>query len=85
MEKNSSLKLEPESSTIQDQIYIRKVNLFNNWEKKIVRLTPTHLSIEGRKKRDFELKNYEIRKSRGKDAFSWVLKPIINDGKSLHC
>lgn len=31
MEKDMGLKLEPESLTIQDQIYIRKVNLFNNW------------------------------------------------------
>ena len=31
--------------SIKDQIYIKKNNLFQTWEKKIAKLTPTHLHL----------------------------------------
>lgn len=42
------MKIEQESMTIQDQIYIKKANLFNKWEKKLAKLTTTHLHLTGR-------------------------------------
>lgn len=79
-------KFEPESLTIQDQIYIKKTTpLFSKWEKKIGKLTPTHLNIVGKKNKEFELKYYEIRKSKSKEMFTLVLQPVIKAGKVLHC
>lgn len=61
------MKIDQESMSIQDQIYIKKTNIFQQWEKKLAKLTPTHLHLTtGNKSRDYELKNYEIRKSKGK-------------------
>ena len=84
-EKNPESKHEKESITMQDQIFVRK-NFFNKWEKRIVKLTPTHFNIIGNKKnKEFPLKNYGLRRSKNKENYSFVLQPVNLNGKVVHC
>ena len=53
------MKLDPESFNLQDQVYVKKTAIFNKWEKKNVKLTPSHFVIlSSNKNKEFDLRDY---------------------------
>ena len=54
LENSPNKPMEPESINIQDQIYLKSSTpLFNKWEKKIVKLNPTHFTIVSKKNKEY--------------------------------
>lgn len=88
LEKNPGFKFPQESVTIQDQIYMKGVNFFSKWEKKIVKLTPTHLLVKSSKhSKEYELKDYEFRNFRLQNKelqFAWILQAIHKNATTLY-
>ena len=87
IDKDPKIKIMQPSISLQDQIYIKKTTaIFSKWEKKNVSLTANKFIIfSSTKNKQFDLKDYEIRKQKSRENFAWVLQPINKYGKLLQC